>query len=367
VASAYEQTTIDDLLSDKPQDSSVATKISDRLSQELVIAFVGPVGSGVSTAAGMAADLLHTKFRYDVAAIIKVSSIIAAEAHRVGMRPPPRIPLQTYISEMQDAGNRLRRKYGNNYLTEKIVEKICEERKARGGYNGDVPLPGRRAYIIDSLKNPEELELLRAIYGDTLCVFGVFAPDAVREERLKNQGVASSEVTRIIDRDQGELPTFGQKTRKLFVHSDFFVCNDRRTDELRTRLERFFNIIFDVSVHTPTRAESAMYEASAAAANSACMSRQVGASIVSAEGELIAVGWNDVPRFKGGLYIEDDRYTNDPSEGLVDRDRRCYNWGERICHNESRRLNILDDLAAKITSAGLLKRGGDPDTASSGA
>jgi hypothetical protein len=38
-------------LLEKQAEDSVATTISERLSQELIIALVGPVGSGVSTAA----------------------------------------------------------------------------------------------------------------------------------------------------------------------------------------------------------------------------------------------------------------------------------------------------------------------------
>nr|WP_325249315.1 anti-phage dCTP deaminase [Amylibacter sp.] len=352
------QNPVSDLLDVSSHTSSVATDISDRLSQELIIALVGPVGSGVSSAAGYIADILDSTFKYEVAPILKASDIIKAEAYRVGISLPPSLPFDAYITSMQDAGNKLRERFGNNYLTEKLVEKIRIERKDRGGYAEDVPLPGRRAYIIDSLKNIEELNLLRAIYGETLCVFGVFAPDSLRKQRLKDAGVQPGEIDKIISRDQGELPTFGQKTRKLFVKSDFFVCNDRRQDDLRNRIERFLNIVFDISVHTPTREESAMYEANSAAANSACMSRQVGAAIVSSRGELISVGWNDVPSFGGGLYTEDDRAVYDGVQRkIIDSDKRCYNWGGSICHNETRRVDIIQNIVSKISGAGVLKRG----------
>ena len=34
---------------------------------------------------------------------------------------------------MQDAGNKLREKFGNNYLAEKAVEQIAKYREAKGG------------------------------------------------------------------------------------------------------------------------------------------------------------------------------------------------------------------------------------------
>ncbi|WP_448950443.1 anti-phage dCTP deaminase [Labrys neptuniae] len=338
---------------------SVATTIADRLSQELVVALVGPVGSGVSTAAQYISDILAQNFGYKVCPIIKPSDIIRAEAHRVGIAGISKAPLDKYITHMQDAGNKLREKFGGYYLAEKAVERIYKFRKESGGVSeSNIVLPGRRAYIIDSLKNTEELSLLRQIYGETLCLIGVFAPDDIRSVRLRDGGVLDSAVKSIMDRDRSEVQTFGQKTKKIFVDADFFVCNDSKTEELRTRIERYLSIIFNTQVHTPTRSESAMYKASSAAANSACMSRQVGAAIVSKQGELIAVGWNDVPRFGGGLYNEDDQSIWDEDKKLIiDRDHRCFKWRGCVCHNETRRTDIVDRIARRISSSNILKKG----------
>ncbi len=138
---------------------------------------------------------------------------------------------------MQTAGNALRERFGPNYLAEKVVERIVSFRLDHGGYSeAGIHLPGRRAYIIESIKNVEELDLLRQIYGDTLGVFRIFAPDAKRRTRLINDGIDAPDVQNILDRDQGELATFGQMTRKVFVEADFFVCNDHKPEELRRRL-----------------------------------------------------------------------------------------------------------------------------------
>lgn len=347
-----------DLL-DEPEKASVASAISDRLSQELVFALVGPVGSGVSTAAGFIADILSQTFGYKVFPTIRPSQFIRDEAHRIGLAPPPSgSSLDIYVEKMQTAGNELRRKYGGSYLAEKVVERIHKYRHEGGGYRDEIAVPGRRAYIIDSLKNTDELELLRQIYGETLCVFGVFAPDLLRQSRLTSDGSAPEQVRRIIDRDQNELATFGQKTRKLFVQSDFFVCNDHKKEELKSKIERYLRLIFDTSIHTPTGAEAAMYEASAAAARSACMSRQVGAAIISSTGELVGVGWNDVPKFGGGLYCEDDQSVWDSEKrAIADHDNRCFKWGGCVCHNETRRNGIVANVVRKIIKSDLIKKG----------
>lgn len=337
----------------------VALEIRERLSQELVIALVGPIASGVSSAAEFLRQILDGDFGYEVAPIMKPSDVIRAQGALVGLTPPARQSTATYVTEMQDAGNRLREKFGNNYLIEKIVERIRTFRTTHRGYDGENEMPGRRAYIIDSLKSMEELNLLREIYRETLCVIGVFAPDKLRDVRLENLDYPEEERKKVMARDQGELKTFGQATRELFVHSDFFVCNDRRLEDLKLELSRFMDIVFDTAIHTPTRAESAMYEANAAAANSACMSRQVGVSIVSADGELIAVGWNDVPKFGGSLYTEEDRTVHDEiAGGTVDKDHRCYNWSGGKCHNEARRNTLMDKVAIAVAETGQVKAGG---------
>src|SRR5512146_1350685 len=116
--------------------TAVADEISERLSQELVIALVGPVGSGVSTAARFVAEILIQDFGYDVAPIIKPSDIIRNESHRVGLSEIPNTPLSRYIDYMQTAGNKLRERYGANYLAEKAVERIVTFRTDKGGYAG---------------------------------------------------------------------------------------------------------------------------------------------------------------------------------------------------------------------------------------
>ncbi|QOZ50295.1 hypothetical protein [Bradyrhizobium sp. CCBAU 53338] len=115
------------------EQQKLATEISDRLSQELVIALVGPVGSGVSTSGRLLSEILAQQFKYDVAPIIGMSDIIRTEARRVGVITPPQNPLNNYIDVMQAAGNKLRERFGNNYLAEKAVERIAKFRESRGG------------------------------------------------------------------------------------------------------------------------------------------------------------------------------------------------------------------------------------------
>ena len=127
--------------------------------------------------------------------------------------------------------------------------------------------------------------------------------------------------------------------------SDFFIRNDGQNDiRLKGVVDRFLEVVFNVSVHTPTADEAGMYAAVSAASKSACLSRQVGASIYSAGGELLGVGWNDVPRGMGGLYSANDG----------DDDHRCFKWGGKVCHNDRKKEELYEKIFDKLSGEGLL-------------
>lgn len=343
--------------------------IKARQSVELVIAMVGPVASGVSTTAEMLKDMLSSRYRYEAGDIIKVSKLVNDDARLVGMHPAVALPRNARIERLQSIGNKLRERHGPDYLAKRAVAAINEIRTSGHGVerlSEDAPPRAarvRRVRIVDSLKNDAELKLLRAVYKDMLIVIGVFAPDHVRIKRLREDGVSEADVGAIMDRDQGEVIPHGQKTRSMFGEADFFIRNDGDNDtKLRHTLQRFFDIIFDIGVHTPTKAERAMHEADAAAHRSACMSRQVGAAIFDTKGDLISVGWNDVPKPGGGLYVEDDQWSSDHKGGPGDRDNRCIRWGKRICHNDHEKDEIRAELLANLREAGVLKDEVDDET-----
>ena len=93
-----------------------------------------------------------------------------------------------------------------------------------------------------------------------------------------------------------------------------------------------------------------MYAASSAAMNSACLSRQVGAALTSSSGELIATGWNDVPKAFGGLYeIEDLRASPDD-------DHRCYNKDGGKCFNDEEKDLIARTVIDKMVAKGIVEK-----------
>ncbi|MFO1127894.1 MAG: anti-phage dCTP deaminase [Rhodospirillales bacterium] len=329
-----------------PSDKGVAPAISiaDRRTPELVFAFVGPAASGVTTTAMMLKAILEDEYNYNVH-YYKVSDLIADSAKNVDEPFDKNLQGHERTQRLQDIGNKLRHVYCCEYLIEKCIEQIALNRVGDGyapllTAQAEVapPLPLRRAHFIDSLKHPEEVNVLRDVYGDIFWLIAVFAPEDVREKRLLRSGIAKAATGPLISRDEHEEVSYGQKVRETSHLADFFVRNDKEnTNQLKVTISRYCDILFSTSIITPARDESAMYNAMAAASRSACMSRQVGAAIYSEEGELIGIGWNDVPKSGGGLYTTEDR----------DDDHRCYLWGERLCHNDKQK----EELYAKIISS----------------
>ena len=325
--------------------------LSDRHTDELVIGLVGPVGAGVSTSAKLLQSKLESAYGYTVAPI-KMSDLIIQSAALVGQTVPKGISGYDRISKLQEIGSLLRKQFGPKFIAEKCVEKIGVERYETDGYEnvGEklVVKPRRHVHIIDSLKNPGEVSLLREVYGSTFWLIGVFAPEDVRQARLKASGLNDIQVQTVMSVDEAEGVDHGQRVRDTIHEADFFIRNDGNNDDRLTEvITRYLRIMFNIGVNTPTQDEAGMYKAMSAASSSACLSRQVGAAIYTAGGEFIGVGSNDVPKFGGGLY----------SVGDGQDDHRCYKWGGKICHNDHGKTKLYERAHEALHKKGLLAPG----------
>lgn len=312
--------------------------VDDRKTDELVIGFVGPIGSGISYSANIFVELLKSQFGYQGKSL-KVSSIINQSTKILGEDTvDPADPKRT--EKLQHYGTQLRETFGNTYLVEKIVQQINLDR----GETEGLPKARRHFTVVDSIKHPDEVRRLREIYGETFWLIGIFAPDEVRRSRLIAEGNSENYVVEIFKRDEDEGVRAGQRVRDAMFLADFFIRNDGDNDKnLRRTVERFLDVMFAIGVQTPTKDESAMYAATSAAAESACLSRQVGAVIANENGEIIGMGNNDVPKFGGGLYSQEDG----------DGDHRCFQWRGKLCHNDFRKDEIIARIALALGEAGL--------------
>jgi len=207
-------------------------------------------------------------------------------------------------------------------LGKQVIRSIAAYRRNNEGFEkaDDLsvpnPKPLRVAHIIRSLKHEAELDLLRAVYGDMLIVIGVTGPYNKRlsnhspESKTRNDALlVEKEFDILTGIDQHEGIDNGQRVRKVFYQANLFLNNDETS--IKTEIRKFLELLFDINVHSPKTDERMMYEAYSNSLRSTCLSRQVGAAISNANGELISVGWNDIPRFGGGLATDLNEREND--------------------------------------------------------
>lgn len=343
------------------------------LTPELVIALCGPIGSPLHETANQIDNTLR-EFGYQTETV-RLSELIRLNAEKAELTSDGGSVFEK-INSLIKIGDALRSKYGNDVLAKLAIAKIGGDRTNNFGAFEDVAAEGNKSlkekikshricHVIDSVKNKAELELLRLIYGDALFAVGVFSPLEIRSANLERPGELTLEqIGKLIDLDSGEEFSHGQSVRDTFPRCDFFLRVDhavvgpseaRAIAQINERVRRFFDLIFRTAVITPTSEETAMYAATSAARNSACLSRQVGAAVTSSSGELIAVGWNDVPQSGGGLYGTEpiaSRFSKLPPAD----DYRCFAKVGRRCHNDVEKNSIAEKIVESLIDARVLTK-----------
>jgi len=120
-------------------------------------------------------------------------------------------------------------------------------------------------------------------------------------------------------------------------------------DSLEKSSQRFVKAFFGRNNVAPTSDEFSSYMAKAASLRSVDLSRQVGAAIVTPEGDLISVGCNEVPKYGGGNYWDED----------TDK-KRDIDLGGEANKNEINR--IIFDFLGVLEKQGLISEGQSVDS-----
>lgn len=197
----------------------------------------------------------------------------------------------------------------------------------------DIVLPNT-AYIIRQLKRPDEVLLLRKVYGRQFILISAYGPLEARRQLVEKQlklslplKFADHQISalagELIERDQNEnTDHHGQHLRDTFPLADVFIHGIEKKS-MSEMTDRFVDSFFGRTDIAPTRTEYGMYAAKSASLRSSDLSRQVGAAIFSAEGEIISQGCNEVPKAFGGTYWDgelpdhrDVKLGHDPNEIL---------------------------------------------------
>jgi cytidine deaminase len=332
---------------------------------ELVFGVAGAVGIDTTQVTDVLNDAL-TSVGYK-ANCIKITS----EMYKASGESPPS-PMLDYFSIIESKilyANEQRSKRGDPALMAKIGirairrerQKLARERNPRDVDGQNVP--EKAAYIINQLKRPEEVALLRKVYGRQFILVSAYGSFNDRRSliirRIKSSGhtqLPDHEVNALaeslIATDAEESHPFGQRLRETFHLADVFVGGIHRA-ETEFHTDRFVDAFFGRTDLSPSKEEYGMYAAKSASLRSSDLSRQVGAAIFSPDGEIITQGCNEVPKALGGTYWD-----------LEEPDFRDVMLGSDP--NENLRNDIIKDLFDKLRTGGYLsKKAKDLGSASS--
>lgn len=279
---------------------------------ELILGIISTVGTDVDEVIRDIKDQL-TFFKYNTE-IISVSGTIISQFEQDG---PKTFPSEfERISHYMDLGNKIRKETDDNSVLMKgVARELYLKRTAEDGE----PKPrARTAYIIKSLKHPDEVAFMREAYGDGFHLIGVTSSYSRRRKNLiERKGLSKEKAEELLDRDANEDMKQGQHTRDAFQHADYFVCTTEDTDQTYNAVERLVDLLFGNPFITPNFDEYAMFMAYAASLRSADLSRQIGA-VIAKDHEILSMGANDCPRAGGGLYwpqLKDHGKFEDEADG----------------------------------------------------
>lgn len=241
------------------------------------------------------------------------------------------------ISYFMETGDSFRKRSKNNsILAIASIDKIKEIRANNTNKN-------KIAYIINSLKHPDEVELLRKVYGDGFYLFGIHSDKKSRKEYLiQDKHCDESKTEELIKIDENEGTKYGQKTRDTYHLSDFFLNLSNNDKEVKNTIQRFLELIFSNPYATPTFDEYAMFMAFNSSVRSADLSRQVG-SVISKNNQILSTGANDVPRFKGGLYWPEKDKNGEIKDENFGRD-----YKRHVDQNKLTQNNIIHNIITQI-------------------
>ena len=326
---------------------------------ELFFAVVGPVGADVeSVCEGL--ERVLGRFGYSLYTVRVIEELKRIEGYLENESDFFDKKLENRMNE----GDRFRKETGmDEALALLALDNVRRFRKRKDSESVTI---SRQAYLFRSLKRPEEVIALRRIYGSNLVVIGIHA---ARDKRIENLAelIARSRFSAQRDRyrdkaesliirdESDETKEHGQQLRKAFPLADFFL-DSSNAQTIEIEIERFLNLLFGKPVVTPTKDELGMAHAYVAGLRSAELGRQVGAAITDADGSLVAVGTNEVPKAGGGGYFDGDSPDGrDWSKGFDSSDRyKKANLGE-LLSTLSKKKFLRKELQT-LTTTELIKR-----------
>lgn len=271
----------------------------------IILGFTGSLGCGCSYISNaIVVGTSDKKYHY-----YKVSQILRDIAKSEGIANPT-------VDQLQDLGNELRRKKGNDYLVKKLIKDIVSK---------DPNIKKADGIIIDGIKNKSEIFFLRQF--PYFYLFSVISSDEdVRCKRCLDNKIFKNkeDFLKADNRDRLEKGESGQQVKICSDLADIEILNNenipkassaRKKTYITGIYNRYIRLIENLreGKHSediqPTPDELFMTVAYSLSKRSSCIKRKVGSVIVEYTGSadqqetekvlgtpfIISSGYNEVP------------------------------------------------------------------------
>lgn len=172
---------------------------------------VGTIGTNLNEIARLIEERLY-KFNYTTENMLKISTDIISTLGS----PLSSTDEFARISSFMEEGNNLRKNSKDNSI-------LALGAAARINFLRGKKHCAEKLFIINSLKNPAEVQRLRKIYSNGFFLIGVHAdPHTRRHDYLtKEKSIPEEQASKLIDRDADERDDYGQHTKDTYHLSDF--------------------------------------------------------------------------------------------------------------------------------------------------
>jgi len=229
---------------------------------------IGLTGKNASGKGEVARYLERKSFYY-----ASLSNIIREELEKEG-KPITR-------PNLIEKGNLLRKHNGDSYL----AERVCDG------------LDGNKNYVIDSIRNPAEIEYLKR-RGNFILVY-IDAPSKVRFERIAARGRSDDPSTfedflRYEKKEELNEDSYNQQLKNCKELAEYVLKNEGSLNELHQTIDDLAGRIMK-KFDRPSWDEYFMNIAKVVASRSNCIKRKV-ASIIVKDRRIISTGYNGTPR-----------------------------------------------------------------------
>lgn len=296
---------------------------------ELIIGVVNAIGTEVSRVLEPLKNGLK-QFGYCVEEV-KVSALLSST------ELPPEGEYDR-IKKFMGRGDEFRKKSNDNSILAAGAIKEINSRRNK-------ITTAKTVYIVNSLKHPEEIVLLRRVYAQGFFTIGIHSDEKRRVDYLVNEkGFKQQEAVELIKIDEDEAIPHGQRTRDTYHLSDFFISVGNNDDQVKNTIRRFLDLLFSHPYTNSTFDEFAMFMAFNSSIRSSDLSRQVGA-VIARNNQIIATGANDTPKSGGGQYWAEQN----SSTGKIEDEMGGKDYTRERDSNKTEQEDIITKILSSVS------------------